>query len=1682
MISFPDLPVSARRDEIAAAIRDHQVVIVAGETGSGKTTQLPKICLQLGRGVAGMIGHTQPRRLAARAVADRIAEELGQKVGRDVGQVVGYQVRFTDEVGPSTLVKLMTDGILLAEIQSDPLLRRYDTLIIDEAHERSLNIDFILGYLARLLPMRPDLKVVITSATIDSERFAAHFGTWEGPRGRGRLVEPAPVIEVSGRTYPVEIRYRPLAEDAPTSYSTSSSTRSGTAGGMATGAIGDSRPAERTPARSGPDSTNGPEHLVLEDPDGDLPTLGYGLGEEIDVETAICHAVDELCSEGDGDILVFLPGERDIRDVEQALLDHLGDRGVRAGEKPRGTGAGAVEILPLFARLSAAEQQRVFEPHALRRVVLATNVAETSLTVPGVRHVVDPGLARISRYSNRTKVQRLPIEKVSQASANQRAGRCGRVADGITIRLYSQADHESRPEWTEPEILRTSLASVILQMAALGLGAVADFPFLDPPDPRAVRAGMQLLVEIGALALDPPSPPRTGSGTHRLTAIGRDLARLPIDPRLGRMLLEADANGCASEVLVIVAALSIQDVRERPLDHQQAADTAHARFTDPHSDFITYLNLWRYLGTQQRDLSNSAFRRMCRGEFLHHLRYREWRDVVAQLRQMARPLDLRTDSIGLPSPTEVAEEALRGGIAEAAARACVAYTRSANAVDADDIHRSLLVGLLSNVGNRDLAKRDYQGARGTRFTIWPGSGLAKSHPEWVMTAELVETSRLFARTVARIRPEWVEPLAGALVKKVHSEPFWSASKGAAMVKEKVLLYGMTLVAERPVLLGSLGDVPIGGDGGSHAAIPLPGTVAGLARGLVGSKGRPAPTEVDRAEILAALALAEPSFDVQISGADHLTQAAPADSGSQPAASETVAEPGSDLDSALSNPNPHTIRADSDDATSISTGPPSPSTRIVCETGGEVPQSTSTWRAPTARQIAREMFILHALVRGQWRERHPFQARNEEALERAREVERRTRTHGLVADEQARAGFFDDLLPADVVSPGHFNRWWKQARRDNPDLLCWTEAILLPRGTGQDSAGFPDHWHFEDMELPLAYRFQPGSGRDGVSMTIPVEVLARVREDGTDWLVPGMLEELVTESVRALPKAKRRLLAPAPEVGSRVAEWIRGREAAGWAPPTGNENGTGGGPDSAGGRGATGTTGAACDAVTAGGAASDEDDPMSLSAAMGRLAAWGSRTGVASRGQSASKKPASDTAVPKTPATGDHVASGGRSPRPTFAKAFTEAVRILRGVDLSAQDLEHMRQNLPEHLRMTFVVVDRSGRELAAGTDLIHLQKSLAQKADHAIRSAVRTAVEEAMADAARRASSGRKDRGAQDRRGKANGCATSSLATELADTPDTPASAPWLEHAADLHLDGLTAFPNSPLPRSVETQGDAMVLRGFPALVPQGSAAAPRAGVRVMANPAEAERMHRLGLAHLLAARVQLATKRVTTRWSGREALMLAATSYGDTAALVAEAQVASALDLVDELTADGGPGSVRDAAAFEVLARRARDLHEDRVHQIMGHVVRAMEAQGEVQGELRAHPQDSLAEVTADVRRVNEDLVGPGFLSRTPASALPHLARYLRAGAVRVRRASGGAGVLARDLADMDRIHDLERALADARAAADARPHDLRRAAQLEQVRWMLQELRVSSFAQQLGTPQKVSAKRILGLLERGA
>ncbi|WP_278264000.1 ATP-dependent RNA helicase HrpA [Nocardia sp. AG03] len=980
-ITYPEqLPVSARRDDIAAAIAAHQVVIVAGETGSGKTTQIPKICLELGRGVRGTIGHTQPRRLAARTVAERIAEELGT----ELGDVVGYTVRFTDQASDRTLVKLMTDGILLAEIQRDRMLRRYDTIIIDEAHERSLNIDFLLGYLKQLLPKRPDLKVIITSATIDPELFARHFADAEGT--------PAPIVEVSGRSYPVELRYRPLSLELP----------------------------------------------GLED-DEDTRVV------DRDPTDAIADAVTELFAEGDGDVLVFLSGEREIRDTADALRDL---------RLPR------TEVVPLYARLSAAEQHRVFTPHTGRRVVLATNVAETSLTVPGIRYVVDPGTARISRYSMRTKVQRLPIEPVSQASARQRSGRCGRVADGIAIRLYSEDDFASRPAFTEPEILRTNLAAVILQMTALGLGDIESFPFVEAPDRRAIRDGIALLEELGALAHGSAKAVdgEAHSGGHlTLTPIGREMAQLPVDPRMARMLVEAYRAGCLDEVLVIVAALSIQDVRERPVEHQHAADTQHARFTVDGSDFLAYLRLWDYLTEQRKSLSSNQFRRMCRDEFLHYLRIREWQDLHGQLRTITRGLGWndtssargtgesdhatsngdrgrrgrRNPERALPqSDTETpagadggqgrgsrrrrggdraqraaqdakapAAQGVRGVKASAAKAAqTVDDAEAAMPWPAAQIHQALLAGMLSHIGVREAESREFLGARNAKFMIFPGSSLAKKPPRWVMAAELVETSRLWGRITAKVEPEWAERLAGDLVKRTYSEPHWSAKRGAARAYERATLYGVPLVTGRPVDYGRIDP-----------------------------------------------------------------------------------------------------------------------------------------------ELSRELFLRHALVQGEWQTRHGFFARNRALIDDVADLEHRARRRDILVDDEVLFEFYDQRVPADIVSVRHFDSWWRKAERDDPTLLDFsTETVTNAGAAALDPTDFPDAWRQGELSFPLTYQFEPGQDDDGVTVRIPVEQLAHVRAVGFDWLVPGLREELAAAFIKTLPKTLRRAVVPAPDFAAAALRGLTPR--------------------------------------------------------------------------------------------------------------------------------------------------------------------------------------------------------------------------------------------------------------------------------------------------------------------------------------------------------------------------------------------------------------------------------------------------------------------------------------------------------------------------------------------------------------
>lgn len=1425
-ITYPaQLPVSARQEEIAAAILANQVVIVAGETGSGKTTQIPKICLDLGRGVNAMIGHTQPRRIAARSVAERIAQELGTKVSKE--SIVGYQVRFTDEVSEHTLIKLMTDGILLAEIQNDPLLRRYDTLIIDEAHERSLNIDFILGYLARLLPQRPDLKVIITSATIDSERFAAHFGV------EGR---PAPIIEVSGRTYPVEIRYRPLdgVDPDPTTSQTNSAAASA--------------------------STDEPRDQV----------------------TGILDAVDELMALGPGDILVFLAGERDIRDTEAALIDHLGPR--YAANESSARLPGSVEIIPLYSRLSAAAQHRVFEKHRLRRIVLATNVAETSLTVPGIRYVIDPGVARISRYSNKTKVQRLPIEPISQASANQRSGRCGRVADGVAIRLYSQTDYEGREPYTEPEILRTSLASVILQMAALRLGNVADFPFIDPPDRRAIADGVALLTEIGAISANSKS-----MHEPRLTAIGHQLARLPIDPRLGRMLLEANKRGCASEVMVIVSALSIQDVRERPLDAQEAADAMHRRLADPTSDFLTYLNFWRYLRTQSRDLSGSAFRRMCRHEYLHYLRIREWRDVYNQLAQLARPLGINAQNIELPTRASIRAASDRlvpgshaAGMANAdVADAVVALGQSADTPDADAIHQSLLVGLLSNLGNYDERRREYAGARATHFTIWPGSGLRRKQYDWVMAAELVETSRLFARTVARIQPQWVEQAAKHLVKVTYGEPYWSTKKGVAMVHQRVLLYGLTLVADRPVTLASVGT-------------------------------------------------------------------------------------------------------------------------------------------DAARQAAREMFIRSGLVEGGWHARHAFVERNRELLEDTAEVERRQRTHGILADDQALFDFYDERLPEKITSAAAFDNWWKHQRQDTPKLLDFTRELLLPEGENLD--GYPDTWHQGDLTLALTYVFEPGRLDDGVSVQVPIEVLTRLRPEGFDWLVPGMRPQLCVATIRALPKRVRRQLVPAPDTGTRIWELICQLY-----------------PQAAG---------------------------------------------------TAASQP------------------GGVEPIPvSFQQAFTQAAQQLRQVEITDEDWDQAQENLPEHLRMGFSVLDARGNKLGRGRNLIVLQRQLAKQSEAAVRSAVRGALAAAM-DEARSKKSAKSRRknvanesyngvhgsagandsnqsaGARGENGAHNGIygganngarANNSAANSFATITSQSLTSPLKEQT---NLVDWPEVPQGIIPQQIESSGRAgLLVRGYPTLVAQPTSKAFKADLKILADVNSQLAQHAEGVLALALARTPLETARVTSRWNAKRSLFMVSAPYKSTDTLVSDLCLAAGRLLAQQWSRETGHdlAQLRDRKDFELFVAWLRDRLEDQVELIAAQVEAALEAKGQLDKAVGRNTSLALLDTLQEIREQAAALIAPRFIADADPAQLAHYARYLKSLAYRLEKAAASPS---QDAALAYQVREIEGQVSDAVEHAKGLPANPARAAVLRQAQNMVWELRVSLFAQQLGTAHKVSAKRISRLL----
>ncbi|QTF08483.1 ATP-dependent RNA helicase HrpA [Brenneria izadpanahii] len=1226
-INYPEqLPVSQKKDEILHALREHQVIIVAGETGSGKTTQLPKICLELGRGVRGLIGHTQPRRLAARTVADRIAAELETPLGG----CVGYKVRFNDQVGDNTLVKLMTDGILLAEIQQDRLLMQYDTLIIDEAHERSLNIDFILGYLRQLLPKRPDLKIIITSATIDPQRFSRHFNN-------------APIIEVSGRTYPVDVRYRPVVEDA-------------------------------------------------EDSDRDQLQ-------------AIFDAVDELSREGPGDILIFMSGEREIRDTADALtkldLPHT-------------------EILPLYARLSNQEQNRVFQSHHGRRIVLATNVAETSLTVPGIRYVIDPGTARISRYSFRTKVQRLPIEPVSQASANQRKGRCGRVAAGVCIRLYSEQDFLSRPEFTDPEILRTNLASVILQMTSLGLGDIAAFPFVEAPDKRNIQDGVRLLEELSAIQL-------AENGHYHLTPLGRQLAQLPTDPRLARMVLEARRTGCVREVMVITAALSIQDPRERPLDKKQASDEKHRRFADKESDFMAFVNLWNYLREQQKALSSSQFRRLCRNDFLNYLRVREWQDIYTQLRQVVKEQ-------GLPINSEPA--------------------------DYRSIHCALLTGLLSHVGQKDIDKQEFSGARNTRFAIFPGSGLFKKPPKWTMVAELVETSRLWGRIAARIDPEWIEPLAQHLIKRSYSDPHWEKAQGVVMAQEKVTLFGLPIVAARKVNYSQIDPV-----------------------------------------------------------------------------------------------------------------------------------------------LARELFIRHALVEGDWQTRHAFFRANLKLLAEVEDLENKSRRRDILVDDETLFAFYDRRLPHDIISARHFDKWWKNASRQDADLLNFEKSMLIKDGADNVSAlDYPNFWHQGSLKLRLSYQFEPGTDADGVTAHIPLPILNQVREEGFEWQIPGVRRDLVIALIKSLPKPMRRNFVPAPNYAD----------------------------------------------------------------------AFLARTTPLEKG---------------------------------LLDALERELRLMTGVTVPREEW-HWEQ-VPDHLKMTFRVIDEKNRTLREGKDLNALKEQLKDKVQQTLSAVV--------------------DDGLEQR---------------------------------DLHVWSFGA-----LPECYEQKRGGYSVKAYPALVDEKDSVA----IRLFDTPHQQQQMMRQGLRRLLLLNIPSPIKYLHEKLPNKAKLGLYFNPYGKVLDLIDDCISCA----VDKLISEFG-GTVWREEEFQRLHEKVRAELNDTVVDIAKQVEQILTAVFAINKRLKGRVDMAMALALSDIKNQLGGLVFRGFVTANGWQRLPDVLRYLQA---IERRLEKLAQDVHRDRAQMLKVEQVQQAWQQWRhkLPAERRDDD-----DVKAVRWMIEELRVSYFAQQLGTPFPISDKRVLQAMEQ--
>ncbi|WP_232541351.1 ATP-dependent RNA helicase HrpA [Nocardia bovistercoris] len=1545
-ITYPEqLPVTQRRGDIAEAIAAHQVVIVAGETGSGKTTQIPKICLELGRGIRGAIGHTQPRRLAARTVAERIAEELST----ELGDVIGYTVRFTDQASERTLVKLMTDGILLAEIQRDRLLRRYDTIIIDEAHERSLNIDFLLGYLKQLLPRRPDLKVIITSATIDPELFARHFADDRG--------EPAPIVEVSGRSYPVEVRYRPLALEVP---------------------------------------------AAAEDDDEDTRIV------DRDPVDAIGDAVRELFAEGDGDVLVFLSGEREIRDTADALRDL---------RLPR------TEIVPLYARLSAAEQHRVFQPHTGRRVVLATNVAETSLTVPGIRYVVDPGTARISRYSMRTKVQRLPIEEISQASARQRSGRCGRVADGIAVRLYSEDDFEARPAFTEPEILRTNLAAVILQMTALGLGDIERFPFVEPPDKRAIRDGIALLEELGALvrhidrrggsasdgaakpegvsksnsenvttssigaddaSLAPdtafvaaaraasnattdtasnsesgatsnaegkavsndatPSIPETAVSSNTvavtasndtahttsnssavsevetrsspdtagekapasrrsapqdaltLTATGREMAQIPVDPRMSRMLVQAHRTGCLADVLIIVAALSIQDVRERPAEFQQAADTKHARFVMDGSDFLAYLRLWEYLTEQRKSLSSNQFRRMCRDEFLHYLRIREWQDLHGQLRTITRGLGWSTDAAALGREGDTSPR--RDGDTSSRRDGDTSPRRDGDTSPRRD-------GDTSPRRDGDTSPR----RDGDTSPRRDGDTSPRRDGDTSPRRDGDTSPRRDGDTSPR-RDGDTSPRRGDGTSPQRGEDTFSQSGDGNARHDGDTAGGANDSGQGARTRGRRGrgrapdarrsgdatprterastNTPAESDGDTWDSISIHQAL------LAGMLSHIGVREAESREFLGArnakfmifpgssLAKKPPRWVMAAELVETSRLWGRMAARVEPEWAERLA--GDLVKRTYSEPHWSSKRGAARAYERVTLyGIPLVTGRAV-DYGRIDPE------------LSRELFLRHALVQGEWQTRHEFFHRNRALLDDVADLEHRARRRDILVDDEVLFEFYDRRVPADIVSVRHFDTWWRRAARTDPALLDFSKSTVVnASATGLDPTAFPDAWRQGELSFPLSYQFEPGQADDGVTVAIPIEQLAHVRPVGFDWLVPGMREELAAAYIKTLPKSLRRAVVPAPDFAA-----------------------------------------AALAALT------PRSEPLRVG-----LARELSRLG----------------SITVTPADLDPAA-------------------------------------LPDHLRVTFAAVTADGSVTAKSKDLAALKTQLAEQVSKSV--------------------------------------ARATAGAERAPT------AVW------------TSESLGTLPSTVRREVAGQTVTGYPALVPETDGVA----VRVLSSPAEQAAAMRAGTRALVLAALPTSVRAVTASLPPRDRLSLSQNPYGTVDALVEDCRAAAA----DELVAAAG-GPVRDPAAFDRLVAAIRP---DFTSAVARSVRAAVPVLAGAQRVATALADTSERDIAEDVRRQLDDLVFPGFLSEWGGARLRELPRYLDAAVLRLESLPGSATRDRQGMVEVDRV------LAAYGRLLEALPEHRRHAPDVAEIWWMIEEFRVSLFAQKLGTPYPISAKRI--------